>query len=129
MPGTRRGSSALTGAEPQVAGSVNFPASAALAAVCGLTRYTWASWVPLRPSKLRLKVRAHTPLETGEPPMPMQGPQAHSRMRAPASSSTSSSPSAVSSFNTCLEPGAMSRSQAGSMRLPRKISAVALRSV
>ena len=39
--------------------------------------------MPLRPSKLRLKVRALTPEVTGAPPEPMHGPQEHSSRRAP----------------------------------------------
>ena len=40
--------------------------SAAAAAVSGLTRYTPASAVPERPSKLRLKVRSEIPFELGD---------------------------------------------------------------
>ena len=68
---------------PRSRGSVISPVRAAATAVSGDTRYTLASAVPLRPSKLRLKVRRHTPPELGEKPMPMQGPQAHSSSRAP----------------------------------------------
>ena len=74
----------IFGISPRVRGSVNTPARADAAAVSGLTRYTWASAVPDRPSKLRLKVRREMPPELGDWPIPMQGPQAHSRMRAPA---------------------------------------------
>jgi hypothetical protein len=50
----------------KILGSVRYPVSAAAAAVSGLTRYTPASAVPERPSKLRLKVLKDTPLELGD---------------------------------------------------------------
>ena len=46
-------------------GSVIYPVRQLTAAVSGLTRYTPASRVPLRPSKLRLNVRRETPAELG----------------------------------------------------------------
>lgn len=64
-------------------GSVIYPVRQLTAAVSGLTRYTPASRVPLRPSKLRLNVRRETPAELGLWPMPMQGPQALSECARP----------------------------------------------
>jgi hypothetical protein len=87
-----------------------------------------ASWVPLRPSKLRLKVRALTPADTGEPPMRMHGPQVHSRSRAPASRMGLRSFSAASILTTCLEPGEPIRSVAGGTRLPLRVRATVFRS-
>lgn len=51
-----------TGAtEGRVEGSVTKPVRQLAAAVSGLTRYTPASRVPLRPSKFRLNVRSEMP--------------------------------------------------------------------
>src|SRR5699024_1337582 len=80
------------GISPRRQGSVISPVSAAATAVSGETRYTWPSAVPERPSKLRLKVLSDTPPELGEKPMPMQGPQAHSRSLAPLARISESAP-------------------------------------
>jgi hypothetical protein len=45
------------GGSPSERGSVIVPVTAAAAAVCGLTRYAFADFVPLLPRKLRLLVR------------------------------------------------------------------------
>jgi hypothetical protein len=66
-----------------VVGSVTTPVIAASAAISGLTRYTWASLVPLRPSKFRLLVRSETAWLFGLWWLPMQNPQALSRILAP----------------------------------------------
>ena len=81
------------------------PVRAAATAVSGDTRYTLASAVPLRPSKLRLKVRRLTPPELGEKPIPIQGPQAHSSSRAPETRISDSAPQSASMVRTCREPG------------------------
>ena len=103
------------------AGSVNTPVKADTAAVSGLTKYTPASAVPERPRKLRLKVRSEIPFEFGDCPIPMQGPQAHSKMRAPALIKSASAPFCASILNTCLEPGAIERLTSGCTVLPFKI--------
>ena len=73
------------GASPGFA--VGDPAGQALAArVDGEHRYTASSAVPLRPGKLRLKVRSDGRPETGAWPMPMQGLQIGSSILAPAAS-------------------------------------------
>lgn len=69
--------------------------------------------MPERPSKLRLKVRREMPPEFGDWPMPMQGPQAHSRIRAPAAMRSAKAPFSASMLYTCLEPGAMERLTSG----------------
>ena len=55
--------------------------------------------------------------------MPMQGPQAHSRIRAPAEMMSESAPFCASMLNTCLEPGLMVRETFGSTVLPLRIAA------
>ena len=103
---------------PSVLGSRISPVRAEATAVSGETRYTRASAVPLRPSKLRLKVRRLTPPEFGEKPMPMQGPQAHSSSRAPDARMSDSAPQSESIVSTCLEPGDTLMLTEGAMRLP-----------
>lgn len=100
-----------------------YPASAEAAAVSGEQRHTLASFVPLLPSKLRLNVRRDTPPELGEKPMPMQGPQAHSRSLAPAEMKSSAAPLRMSSASTCLDPGETETSTLSATVLPRKIAA------
>lgn len=53
------------------------------------------------------------PPEFGDWPMPMQGPQAHSRIRAPAAMRSAKAPFSASMLYTCLEPGAMERLTSG----------------
>ena len=84
--------------------------------------------MPLRPSKLRLKVRSETPLLLGENPIPMQGPQADSRIRAPAPIRSASAPFSASMVSTCLEPGLIESSTSGATVLPRSIAATVIRS-
>ena len=66
--------------------------------------------------------------ELGLWPMPMQGPQALSRMRAPASSRAVSAPFALSIASTWRLPGAMARLTSGDTVLPFRISATVIRS-
>ena len=113
---------------PRVRGSVNTPAMAEAAAVSGLTRYTCASAVPVRPSKLRLKVRRDTPAELGDWPMPMQGPQAHSKILAPADIMSARAPFAASIWYTCLEPQPMVRLTSGWTVLPLSTAATRIMS-
>ena len=79
--------------------------------------------MPLRPSKLRLKVRRDTPAEFGEKPMPMQGPQAHSSTRAPLWRMSLSAPHSDSMRSTCLEPGEMDRLTSGEICFPLRMAA------
>ena len=55
--------------------------------------------------------------------MPMQGPQALSKMRAPASIILVKAPFAASIDKTCLEPGAMTRDTFSATVLPSRIAA------
>ena len=99
----------IAGISPSSRGSVISPVSAAATAVSGETRYTPASAVPLRPRKLRLKVRRDTPALLGLKPMPMQGPQAHSSTRAPLASMSVSAPQSASIDSTWRLPGEIDR--------------------
>src|SRR5512136_1410947 len=90
----------------RVLGSTMRPIRAAAAAVSHETRYTWASFVPLRPSKLRFEVRSDTPFELGDWLLPMQKPHAHSSNRAPAAIRSPREPSALIACSTWREPGA-----------------------
>ena len=82
-----------TSVTPSAIGSVIYPLIAVMAAASGLPRYTEASSVPLRPLKLRFDVRKDTPCVRGAWPIPTQGPQPHSRIRTPASTSVEIMPS------------------------------------
>ena len=95
----------IGGASPHFRGSVISPVRAETAATSGLARYTLSSAVPERPGKLRLKVRREAAPEGGTWPMPMQGPQADSRMRAPDSMRSARAPVRAIMVNTCREPG------------------------
>ena len=55
--------------------------------------------------------------------MPMQGPQAHSRIRAPAEMMSARAPFCASMLNTCLEPGLMVRETSGLTVLPLRMEA------
>ena len=81
--GSGLGSGGSSGGSPRSRGSVISPRSAVAAAVAGEQRYTRSPGVPLRPGKFRLKVRTETAPAAGAWPMPMHGPQAGSRIRAP----------------------------------------------
>ena len=74
-------------------------------------------------------VRSETPAEFGLWPMPMHGPHADSRMRAPASSRSVSAPLALSIDSTCRLPGAMTRLTSGLTVRPLRIAATVIRSV
>ena len=114
----KRSGSVTSGMGPSVRGSVIAPVSAAATAVSGDTRYTCASFVPLRPRKLRLNVRRLTPPELGEKPMPMHGPHAHSSRRAPLESMSVSAPQSASMVSTCFDPGETDRLTPGATVLP-----------
>ncbi len=85
------------------------PAIAEAAVVSALARYNLADFVPDRPSKLRLLVRRDTAFVAGACPIPTQGPHAHSRILAPASTRLVSIPSLAVISNTWREPGATTR--------------------
>ncbi len=59
----------------KVRGSVITPVKAEAAAVSGLHKYTWSSFVPERPGKLRGTVRRLIFPVAGACPIPMQPPQ------------------------------------------------------
>ncbi len=84
--------------------------------------------MPLRPLKLRLKVRSETAPVGGAWPMPMQGPQADSRMRAPAATRSASAPLAAIIASTCRDPGEIVRLTPGWTRRPRRTAATVIRS-
>src|SRR5450830_1543417 len=77
---------------PRILGSVMTPVMADTAAVSTLTRYTFASLVLLLPSKFLLEVRRDTAPVDGACPTPTQGPQAHSRTRAPDATMSARTP-------------------------------------
>ena len=58
----------------------------------------------------------------------MQGPQADSRIRAPAPIRSASAPFSASMVSTCLEPGLIESSTSGATVLPRSIAATVIRS-
>ena len=89
---------------PRVLGSVITPVSAEAQAVSGETRYTFASLVPLLPSKFLLNDLKLIPPEFGEKPIPIQGPQPHSRSLAPDARISLSAPQSESMESTCFEP-------------------------
>ena len=60
--------------------------------------------------------------------MPMHGPQALSRMRAPAMMKSASAPLAAIMAYTCLEPGVSVRLTLGCTVLPRSTVATFIRS-
>ena len=60
--------------------------------------------------------------------MPMQGPHALSKIRAPAAIKSAKAPFCASMLNTCLEPGAMERLTSGCTVLPFKIAATRIKS-
>ena len=105
------------------------PVIALTAAVSGLTRYIWASVVPLLPSKLRLNVLKEIPSLLGACPIPIQGPHAHSRTLAPASIMSANAPFWASILNTCFDPGEIVRLTFSLTVLPFKIFATFIISV
>jgi hypothetical protein len=68
LPGSRKAGYGI----PRPRGSVMRPASAEAAAVSGLQRYTWSSFVPERPGKFRGTVRRLIRPLAGAGPIPMQ---------------------------------------------------------
>ena len=113
----------ISGISPRSMGSVISPVRAAATAVSGEQRYTFASAVPLLPSKFLLKVRRDTPPELGEKPMPIQGPHAHSSTLAPDAIISERAPLSASIPSTCLEPGDMERLTSGETVFPLRIAA------
>lgn len=79
--------------------------------------------MPLRPKKLRLKVRKDTPAELGEKPMPIHGPQAHSSTRAPEAKISLNAPHSANIVITCFEPQEIDKLTEGEIVLPFKIAA------
>ena len=65
----------------------------------------------------------------GDCPMPMHGPQADSRMRAPAAIMSAKAPLRASIVSTCFDPGPMTRLTSGCTVLPFKIRATRIMSV
>ena len=63
------------------------------------------------------------PPEFGDWPIPMQGPQALSRILAPASIISDSAPFCANILSTCFEPGAIERLTVGQTVLPFKMAA------
>src|SRR3989337_1814303 len=104
--GLMLGPRAISTPAPLPAGwMIRSSARAETAATAGLARYTLSSGVPERPGKLRLNVRREAASEGGDWPMPMQGPQADSRMRAPDSIRSARAPLRAIIVNHCREPG------------------------
>ena len=60
--------------------------------------------------------------------MPIQGPQAHSRSRAPEERMSASAPERTSSDSTLSEPGDTDRSVPSATLFPRRIAATLRRS-
>ena len=79
--------------------------------------------VPLLPSKFLLNVRRETPPELGENPMPIQGPQAHSKSLAPEAIISPIAPDSANCKSTCFEPGETETETLSDTFLPRKIAA------
>src|SRR5665647_8360 len=98
---------------PDSSASVSTPVIAERAAVSGLTRYTSASRVPLRPLKFRLKVRREIAPDFGDWPIPIQGPQAFSMILAPELIKSAKAPFSASFANILLEPGEITRLTSG----------------
>lgn len=115
--------SSTEGISPSFMGSVITPLMAAATAVSGDTRYTLPSLVPDLPSKFLLNVLKDTPPEFGEKPIPMQGPQAHSRTLAPDAMISDRAPQSASMARTCLDPGEIERLTLGSMVFPLRRAA------
>src|SRR5665647_3926816 len=114
---------------PDSSASVSTPVIAERAAVSGLTRYTCASSVPLRPLKFRLKVRRETAPVFGDWPIPMQGPQAFSITLAPEFIKSAKAPFSASLDKILLEPGEITRLTSGWTLLPLNMEATFIRSV
>jgi len=87
-----------------------------------------ASAVPLLFSKFRLKVRRDTAPPAGAWPMPMQGPQALSRILAPAEIMSERAPFPARILSTCLEPGEMTRETSSGTVLPLSTAATLIMS-
>src|SRR6188768_916664 len=104
------------------------PLSAVATAVAGLHKYTWSLGVPLRPGKLRLKVRTDTAPEGGAWPMPTHGPQAGSSMRAPARTRSRRTPVVAIVSRICREPGVTVTTSVGEIVLPASTAAGRARS-
>ena len=109
-------------------GSVILPVITAAAAVSGLTRYTFALFVPHLPLKFLLFVLRDIAFVPGAKLLPMQNPQADSKIRAPAFTSVSRPPCLSIISITCLEPGATPNSMSGCATLPFNIWATVIRS-
>ena len=118
----------ISGSSTLPRGFVNTPLTAEIAAVSGLKRYTSALTVPDLPLKLRLKVLSDTPSVHGACPIPMHGPQPHSRILAPAFRRSASAPFSASMVKTCLEPGAMTSCIFSATVCPFKIAATFIKS-
>ena len=93
------------GIAPNFETSGNSPVRALRAQISGLARITPASLLPARPRKLRLKERTLRVPVAGTWPMPIQGPQADSRMRAPEAISSLRPPAEAIISNTWRLPG------------------------
>ncbi len=88
-----------------------------------------ASAVPLRPSKLRLKERRLTAPDPGAAPIPIHGPHAVSRRRAPAPMMSDRAPLAVIISSIWREPGDIMSAVSGWTVLPATVAATVIMSL
>ena len=109
-------------------GSVISPVMALAAAVDGLHRYTRSSAVPLRPGKLRLKVRSDGTPFSGAVPMPTHGPQMGSSILKPAFMRSSYTPDRAIVPRIWREPGVAVTCTPSATRRPRTVAATTARS-
>ena len=109
--------------------SVRTPFIADIAAVSGLTKYTPASRVPLRPLKFLLKVLRDIAPDFGDCPMPMQGPQAFSITLAPEFIMSRRAPFSAILARILLEPGDITKLTSSFTFFPLSMAATFMRSV
>src|SRR3970040_1808532 len=81
------------------------PVRAEAAATTEEQRYTWSSFVPLRPGKFRLKARRLFTPADGTGPGPGHAPQVDSEITAPAARRSAASPSRAITSKTRWLPG------------------------
>jgi len=84
--------------------------------------------VPDLPLKLRLLVRTDTESVRGDMLLPMQKPQADSRILAPNDIRSLRAPFLAILLSTCREPGAMPKETPSCSLLPFTIAATVMRS-
>jgi hypothetical protein len=122
------GAEGRSGAGSADRGSVIAPVRALAAAVAGEQRYTASSAVPLRPGKLRLKVRSDGRAVTGACPMPTHGPHTGSSIRAPASARSRYTPDRMIVSRICRDPGVTVSATPGATAVSRSAAATVARS-